>query len=398
LNTESPFPKWKRGFLFEENVQVVPVSITVIGKQEIEDRNIMPMKSLTPGLGANPNMRRNIQMLQTDHIQYSPRDGFCAQAALNINRDLPEPFECCWSGTGAFGNLRFIKTEIQPGFDVWTSDCLFHKSVHFSLADHPAAFAFSFCLSGTTICQYGLQNHTIEMTPGKQGVFYCPDPNGTSCMGVDMPFCQVEIVISPERLRSYFESDLRSIHPVLCNILEKKQEDLFCHIQAITPAMRAALQQLIGCPFSGMPRKLFIESRALELIAHQLHQISADRHQPAQYGHRLHPSDRKRTELARDLLVCNLENPPGLGQLAREAGMSHPKLNRCFREVYGMTVFQYLRNERLNRARQMLDHGLNVTETAYAVGYESISHFSQAFKRQFGASPSSCAGGRGLII
>ena len=72
--------------------------------------------------------------------------------------------------------------------------------------------------------------------------------------------------------------------------------------------------------------------------------------------------------------------------------MSHPKLNRCFRQVYGMTGFEYLRNERLNRARQMLDHGLNVTETAYAVGYESISHFSQAFKKQFGASPGSCVG------
>ena len=211
-------------------------------------------------------------------------------------------------------------------------------------------------------------------------------------MSMDVPHCQVGIVISPEGLRSYFEDDLNAIDPVMRGILEERQDDLFYHLHTITPAMRTALQQLIGCPFGGMTRKLFFESRALELIAHQLHQISADRHQPAPDGHRLHPIDRKCTERARDLLVSNLENPPGLGQLAREAGMSHPKLNRCFREIYGMTVFQYLRTERLNRARQMLDHGLNVTETAYAVGYESISHFSQAFKKQFGASPSRCMG------
>jgi AraC-like DNA-binding protein len=88
------------------------------------------------------------------------------------------------------------------------------------------------------------------------------------------------------------------------------------------------------------------------------------------------------------MLVSNLENPPGLAELAGAAGMSHPKLNRCFRRLYGVTVFQYLRNERFNRARRMLeDQGLTVTETAYAVGYDSLSHFSQAYKNYFGVSP-----------
>ena len=53
-----------------------------------------------------------------------------------------------------------------------------------------------------------------------------------------------------------------------------------------------------------------------------------------------------------------------------------------------MTVFEFLRNERLIRAREMLSRGHNVTEVAYAVGYESISHFSQVFKKQFGTPPS----------
>ena len=68
--------------------------------------------------------------------------------------------------------------------------------------------------------------------------------------------------------------------------------------------------------------------------------------------------------------------------------MSHPKLNRLFRQVYGMTVFQCLRDERLRRAKEMLEgRGLSVTETAFAVGYDSISHFSQTYKKRFGVSP-----------
>ncbi|WP_419657240.1 transcriptional regulator, AraC family [Desulfosarcina variabilis str. Montpellier] len=332
-------------------------------------------------------------MATLDHIRYTPRDGLYSQASLmDIRRDNPERFEYCWKGSGDFGNLQVSRTEIRPGFDIWVCDCLFRENIHFTMADHPAAFSFSFCMSGKSMARYGHKQTPIEISSGKQGIFYCPDPNGTSCMSMDVPHRQVGIVISPEGLRSYFEDDLNAIDPVMRGILEERQDDLFYHLHMITPAMRTALQQLLGCPFGGMTRKLFFESRALELIAHQLHQISTDRHQPSPDWHRLHPNDRKSTERARELLVSNLENPLGLGQLAREAGMSHPKLNRCFREIYGMTVFQYLRNERLNRAREMLGNGLNVTETAYAVGYDSLSHFSQAFKKQFGASPSRCMG------
>ena len=327
-------------------------------------------------------------MRESNHIRYSPRDGFFSWDIPNIRHENPEHFEYYWQGSGDLGNLRFARSEIRPGFDIWISDCLFHEEIRFSLEGHPAAFSFSFCLSGRSIARYGTKQKPVEISSGKQGIFYCPDPNGTSCMSMDVPQRQVGIVISPERLRSYFESDLRSIHPVLRDILEKERDDLFCHIRTITPAMRTALQQIINCPFHGMTRKLFLESRALELIARQLRQMSDDPTPTDADTRRLHPGDRKHIEQVRDLLVSSLEKPPGLGQLAREAGMSHPKLNRCFRHVYGMTVFQYLRNERLNRAREMLDQGFNVTETAYAVGYESISHFSQSFKKRFGASPS----------
>ena len=102
----------------------------------------------------------------------------------------------------------------------------------------------------------------------------------------------------------------------------------------------------------------------------------------------IHPTDRRNTEIAKERVIKELENPPSLRELARSVGMSHPKLNRCFRQMYGTTVFQYLRNERLNRAREMLEReGLTVTETAYSVGYDSISHFPQAYKKNFGVSP-----------
>jgi AraC family transcriptional activator of pyochelin receptor len=71
-------------------------------------------------------------------------------------------------------------------------------------------------------------------------------------------------------------------------------------------------------------------------------------------------------------------------------GLSHPKLNYGFREIYGSTIFGYLRELRLNKAKALLDDGtMNVTEVAYEVGYSSLSYFTKAFRDYFGTAPGS---------
>ena len=54
-----------------------------------------------------------------------------------------------------------------------------------------------------------------------------------------------------------------------------------------------------------------------------------------------------------------------------------------------MNTREYLREARLQRARQLLGEGAgNVTEVAYAVGFESLSSFARAFRQRFDCSPS----------
>lgn len=58
-----------------------------------------------------------------------------------------------------------------------------------------------------------------------------------------------------------------------------------------------------------------------------------------------------------------------------------------FKSVTSMTPLQYQKSLRLNAAREKLQAGVSVSETAYQVGYESPSQFSREYKRQFGESP-----------
>jgi len=74
--------------------------------------------------------------------------------------------------------------------------------------------------------------------------------------------------------------------------------------------------------------------------------------------------------------------------LAKNVGASHTRLNLDFKRIYGTTAFGYLRQIRLEKARKLLEEkGLNVSQTAYEVGYSSIPSFSKAYSDHFGITP-----------
>lgn len=76
-----------------------------------------------------------------------------------------------------------------------------------------------------------------------------------------------------------------------------------------------------------------------------------------------------------------------LEAMAAAAFMSRFHYIRIFQQVYGVTPRQYLRDLRIERAKQLLRQGQSVTQVCHAVGYESLPTFSRAFKRGTGYSP-----------
>lgn len=87
-----------------------------------------------------------------------------------------------------------------------------------------------------------------------------------------------------------------------------------------------------------------------------------------------------------------------IAKLARKAGASLRTLERCFLAETGLAVGEWRRRVRLFHALHLLESGTSVTDAAMEVGYESVSAFSQAFKRQFGRSPANRQGARARAL
>ena len=97
---------------------------------------------------------------------------------------------------------------------------------------------------------------------------------------------------------------------------------------------------------------------------------------------------------ARDHLNADLANPPDLTKLAHLVGTNRTTLQRLFQEHLGMSIFAYLREQRLLQARKLIDAGADRLDiVAGEVGYANARDLTRAFKLRFGLTPSSYAKG-----
>lgn len=75
--------------------------------------------------------------------------------------------------------------------------------------------------------------------------------------------------------------------------------------------------------------------------------------------------------------------------LAFEIGMSQPILYKKIRALTDLSVNDFIKFIRLKRAAQLLEQNAgNISEIAYAVGFNDRKYFSLEFKKQFGKTPS----------
>ena len=144
----------------------------------------------------------------------------------------------------------------------------------------------------------------------------------------------------------------------------------------------SGLQYIQQSSQPGLSRQLMLEGVMLQLLGHGLSQRlqnHTSRHAPSGEQHRL--------ETVRRLLEQQPEKEYTLTELAQLAAMSSSSLRTKFRQAYGHSVFDYLRDCRLDLARRYLAQGYSVQQAAWMSGYQHATNFSTAFRRRYGITP-----------
>lgn len=230
------------------------------------------------------------------------------------------------------------------------------------------------------------QKENFSCGPGQTWLSFYPKSHGTIEFLAGQPIRAVGIQMAPGLLRTFMDIESDHIPAYIRGIVDGTNENHFNHVCTMTTRMHSTIHQIMNCPDHGFTRRIFLESKALELLSYLIGDDSLSEYSPS-----LCADDEERIRHAKDILISNMENPPSLAELARKVGLCTTRLNTGFRQVFGTSVFGYLKRHRLEKARWLIEiEDKSVSEAAWEVGYSSLSSFHRAFVNEYGINPSSC--------
>ncbi len=133
---------------------------------------------------------------------------------------------------------------------------------------------------------------------------------------------------------------------------------------------------------------LWADETALQLMADVLEAGFARHGLPRRRRNGTDADHLDRTEAAKTYLACHLAEPVTLDEVARSVHASPFHFARLFQRHTGVPVHRYLTRLRLRASLERLASGAkDLTALALDLGFSSHSHFTDAFRREFGRPP-----------
>lgn len=286
-------------------------------------------------------------------------------------------------------SMRPVELELRPG--LWCSllECEAGSRLRLERECDCDRIDFGFVLSGS------FDSCFTAARPGRILTRSAPGTGGVKSLGPHRAVAEIpcgerlrllHLHLLPEALHALLRGDLAAAPGLLRPVLEGRGRPEVLRTAPLDPAVLGAAHQMFCHGGCGRASCLMLEGKALELLAMQLNSLGGEGAQGR--GAPLGPRELRAVREARDILTADLALTPSLPELSRQVGLGLQKLQAGFQQIHGTTLYGYLKECRLQKARMLFDSGgMNVSEVAWEIGYTNLSHFSAAFRKRFGVLP-----------
>jgi AraC-like DNA-binding protein len=283
-------------------------------------------------------------------------------------RSVPKGWRTLW---GDFDRL---------GVSLQWHDFRTEQPLDWGLSFRPRSLEFCLNVEGR-----GAVDNRADYVPGSAGYYAVADEPLRASREARDHHQFVTVEFSHRYLQEQLAECEADLDPQLrAAVFPHKEQAIVSSARPMTVEQHQVVGRLLTPPVSKPAQSLWYQSKALELMSHFLFTPK----DPEFFCQRQKRVARDRVERTKELLARDLAQPPTLEMLGREVGCSPFYLSRSFSREVGLTIPQYLRKLRLERAAELLRSGrYNVTEAATEVGYASLSHFSKAFCETIGCCP-----------
>lgn len=277
-------------------------------------------------------------------------------------------------------------------FSLVSLEAFFDESDDISYTKQEDYVKISFWLSG---------RHTTILDGFGQHEHDCPEVYITSgpqdMLKVDVfkrrtPIAAIGLCLRRDFFSMHLDTDPEDLPEPLRAIVLPTATPFAFHRFPLTVDFAAAARAILSVPSAVRGNASYGQAKCIELLCLliDLMTLGSPIHRTTFRGRALQESSLHK---AREMIAQRYSEAITLEIISKEVGLNRRSLTSGFRDLFGMSVYDYLQKERMQRAYELLhDEGNSVARVAEAVGFSHSCNFSTTFHSYFGRTPRSCRG------
>ncbi|MEM1321576.1 MAG: AraC family transcriptional regulator [Bacteroidota bacterium] len=292
--------------------------------------------------------------------------------------------------TAPFGKA-FYKELCLGDVNIGYGDMSLSRNAAISIESNMEIVRMQFALNGDSIGHDKYSGQHFQFTSNQHNIVYCCGYDGDNQWMKNKNMQVFHVTLS----RSFFEKYLfghSAFDYFQRQLNTNSTAQLSQHNQRISPAMHLIIREILQTQRTDFHKRMFVEAKVIELLMLQFEQFIENQGQRA---YSLNKIDVERMWEVKEIISNNVHDTSSLINLAKQVGTNEFTLKKGFKEIFGITVFGYWQQLKMNEAKRLLlDYKLTVSEVSAEIGYKNPRHFSTAFKKYFGQSPSQLTNGK----
>lgn len=198
----------------------------------------------------------------------------------------------------------------------------------------------------------------------------------------NIPIRGMELMLVPEYFHDYLSQKYQNRTPDI--------KDIALKIDGISifPELVLIMRQIQAFQGSELSAQLFYESKVTEILSLIIDKTTFTPNAPDTPDKEISPEIIQSLTIVESYISEHLAFVLRAEQLAKMACMSQSKLRYCFKNVYGCTITEFIKNKRMAQAEYLLlQTDLQINQIANAVGYHHAGRFSNLFQKSTGLLP-----------
>lgn len=241
---------------------------------------------------------------------------------------------------------------------------------------------FHFGIKGKAKFIFNSGNYALDLKEEKSLLFYNPQKELPLNLELAPSSWVISLFVSIKKFHALFSNEADYIPFLSAGNKDKK----YYNEGDVSPSMAIVLSQLFHFNLHPAIKSLYYKGKGYELLS--LYFNRTEDPDAEQCPFLIDEENVLKIRKAKDIVIANMAEPPGLQELADQVGLNLKKLKMGFKQIYGDSVYSFLFDYKMEFARKLLEEGAhNVNEVGLKIGYSTASHFISAFKKKFATTP-----------